>query len=121
MQEILFCYQTLAFVAGISTSIFGGLGCSVSTNISLIDLKHLINKWDIKQTLETLAKINKTKDVNEAFLCLTALIEHFDSLINKNDKMWIFNSYRIGNIQNLAKDIEFWYQKLFIRLLLMRN
>ncbi len=107
MQEILFAYQVI--------SIF--LPSKKHPPITLQELEDFVFQYDIKQTLQSIKTPIQSAEIKEAYLCLVALMEQLESLNKKNKQIWFFNSYRIGDVSNLAKDIHFWYQKLLIRLL----
>ncbi len=113
MQEFLFLYKILPTTLLLIPSF-------PKKNISLQDLENIIFRYDIRETLHTASLIEKNIAIKEAYLCLVALIEHFDSLNNRNKQMWVFSSFRIGNINGLAKDIEIWNQKLVTRLILYK-
>lgn len=116
MQSILFAYQVSHCLVW-----FGQIFTTSETQKKIITLKELedfIFQTDIRETLKFATRVDKDEKIKEAYLCLHALIEHFDVLQSKNQKMWILNSYRIGDITLLAKDITCWNQKLLTRLIL---
>jgi hypothetical protein len=114
MQNVLFLYQALHFI-----SLFNN-NTQKEPIITLKQLEIYIFQNDIRETLITSSLIS-IPNIKEAYLCLHALIEQFDKMNALNQKMWFLNSYRLGDITLLAKDIQIWNQKLIIRLLLFKK
>jgi len=95
-------------------------------NTSFQDLKDLINYLDIEFTLQiALITINNgpknTIDIKEAYMCLVALMEKFNTMNKSYKSMWILADYRTGNVMCLAKDIKLWHHKLITRLYFYKN
>ncbi len=110
MQNIIIAYHGFIWLFPINTK----------TTTTLADLEYYIFQSDIRQTL-VFSKLHTNDDsVKEAYLCLQALIEQFDRLVIKNKTLWIFNSYRIGDLSSLARDINCWNKKLLTRLILLK-
>ena len=87
----------------------------VTNNFTILDLKIQIEELDVYYILKIAAKIQE-HFVSEARICLKALIEQFEKLLDWYQTSWVFGSYRVGNISLLARDIFIWNAKLIKRL-----
>ncbi len=86
---------------------------NLKTNIDLGQINQLIESLDLRQTCISLKNCQETNDI---IPCLVALIEQIDRLNNQYQKMWIFSTFRIGDLKCLREDIITLHQKLIWRL-----
>ncbi len=95
-----------------------------TTNVQ--DLCNHVDYLDVEITLKVAKKCMEkypehSIDIKEAYLCLVALMEKFNSLKKSYQSMWVLANFRTGNVLCLARDIHLWHHKLMTRLQLMEK
>ena len=85
--------------------------------VSLQEIGNFLESTDLRFLI---TKVKSKKYLASIVFCLTALIEHYDDLFEKNRQMWFFSNIRIGNQICLMKDLKILHDQLLARIRLSK-